>query len=452
LKKDLRHQKIDQISPSFCLAKWLQVTIDLKHGTNHSCHHPERHIIPTQLVESKPDVLHNTPFKKRQRKLMLEGTRPPECSYCWTVEDAPGEHISDRYIKSTDPWAFDSLEKIANLPWDQDINPTYVEVMFDSICNLSCSYCMADISTSIMKEMKEHGPYPVTDQQHRMSKHADRVDGEENVFQKAFWKWLPTLSEDLQVLRITGGEPLLSPQNDKLLDFFETHTFKKLELIVNSNLSMPREFVRGKLEKVRKLVDSKKVAGFELYTSLDAYDSAAAYIRSGLNHDLFWKNIELVHEIFPESQVVIMCAYNILSMGNFDQLINRVRSFKEKGYKLVLDLSYVKNPFYLRANLATDDLKQKLEGSYALMKSLCAQGVFSAHELSKLETVYNWVQVTSTQTDILRGRRDFYSFINEYDKRKKTSFLKTFPEYQSFYKTCHKVYEFTEADKLASKK
>lgn len=453
LKSDERYKKIDKISPSFCLAKWLQVTIDLKHGTNHSCHHPERHIIPKHLLENDPSVLHNTPFKKRQRKSMLEGVRPPECSYCWEVEDSPGENVSDRYIKSTDPWAYPSLDRIANLPWDSNVSPTYIELMFDSKCNLSCSYCMADISTSIMKEMDQYGPYPVTDKQHRMPKHSHRVDDDiENDYQKAFWKWLPTLKDELQVLRITGGEPFLSSQNDKLLDYLKTEKFTKLKLIVNSNLSLPKELVEKKLNKIIDLKKMGHILDFELYTSLDSYGDQAAYIRSGLNHDLFWKNIDLVFSLMPKIELVIMCTYNILSISKFDQLIEKVKAYKEKGQNLVLDLSYLKNPFYLRANLADEELKEKMQKSYSLIKSLVALGIFSHHELKKFENTYNWVMDKENQVDLVRGRRDFYSFINEYDKRKKNSFLSVFPEYEKFYKMCQKVFLFSEADIKAQNK
>ena len=96
---------INSVSPSFCLAKWLQVTIDIVNGTTNSCHHPQRHYIPIQELEKDPTALHNTNFKKEQRKMMLEGQRPPECSYCWDMEDL-GNQYSDRYIKSTDSWAW----------------------------------------------------------------------------------------------------------------------------------------------------------------------------------------------------------------------------------------------------------------------------------------------------------------------------------------------------------
>ncbi|MCX6102749.1 MAG: hypothetical protein NT000_05730 [Proteobacteria bacterium] len=78
--------ELDAVSPSFCAAKWKQVTVHLQNGLTHSCHHPVPHKIPLKELQLNPSALHNTEFKKQQRKLMLQGKRPAECDYCWRVE------------------------------------------------------------------------------------------------------------------------------------------------------------------------------------------------------------------------------------------------------------------------------------------------------------------------------------------------------------------------------
>ena len=106
---------LDSISPGFCLAKWTQVTLDLVHGTTHSCHHPKRHLIDINLIQKKPSALHNTAYKKKIRGEMLAGLRPSECEYCWNIEDTPGTHYSDRVIKSSDPWSLPHFKEVLAL-------------------------------------------------------------------------------------------------------------------------------------------------------------------------------------------------------------------------------------------------------------------------------------------------------------------------------------------------
>ena len=80
-------QQLDRVSPSLCLAKWKQVSLHLPTGLNNSCYHPPLHQIPIQEIGRTPAALHNTAHKKQQRRMMLAGTRPAECQYCWNMED-----------------------------------------------------------------------------------------------------------------------------------------------------------------------------------------------------------------------------------------------------------------------------------------------------------------------------------------------------------------------------
>ena len=84
-----------ELGPALCLAKWQQVSLHLNTGMNNSCYHPPLHRIPVESIGRGPGALHNTDHKKAQRKLMLSGQRPAECSYCWSMEDA--NKLSDRH-------------------------------------------------------------------------------------------------------------------------------------------------------------------------------------------------------------------------------------------------------------------------------------------------------------------------------------------------------------------
>ena len=151
---------LDGISPSMCLAKWKQVSLHLTTGKTNSCYHPPLHQIDASTLANNPSALHNTPYKKQQRKKMLEGDKPDECSYCWNIE-AQG-NLSDRHYRSGEPWAMKDFDNITKQPWDQDIIPSYVEVDFNHNCNLKCMYCSPQYSTAWEKEIEKHGAYPTS--------------------------------------------------------------------------------------------------------------------------------------------------------------------------------------------------------------------------------------------------------------------------------------------------
>jgi len=200
-----------ELGPALCLAKWKQVSFHLPTGLNNSCYHPPLHRIPVDAIGHNPGALHNTPHKKEQRKLMLAGVKPAECSYCWNME--AHNKLSDRHYRSGEPWAAIDFDKIKNSTGDEDVIPSYVEVNFNNVCNLACSYCSPQFSSTWQQETDRHGAYP-TLVPHNAPEHfsGDRKPipaREHNPYVEAFWAWWPTLYPELEHFRMTGGEPLL---------------------------------------------------------------------------------------------------------------------------------------------------------------------------------------------------------------------------------------------------
>ena len=54
---------------------------------------------------------------------MLEGGRPAECSYCWNVEDLGEDQVSDRMLRSSEPWALPLIEETKTIDWEADVYP-----------------------------------------------------------------------------------------------------------------------------------------------------------------------------------------------------------------------------------------------------------------------------------------------------------------------------------------
>ena len=63
--------KLDSVSPTFCLAKWNQVSLHLPTGLTNSCYHPPLHKIDAKKLKDNPAALHNTTEKLEQRQQML---------------------------------------------------------------------------------------------------------------------------------------------------------------------------------------------------------------------------------------------------------------------------------------------------------------------------------------------------------------------------------------------
>jgi hypothetical protein len=468
-KEKIQHYKkqLDEVGPGFCLAKWTQTTIHLQMGETHSCHHPATHKIPTGELKRNPSALHNTKFKKEKRKEMLEGERPSECDYCWRVEDTSNE-LSDRIYKSYEPWSREYLEEIKEGDWREDYNPKYVEVAFSNKCNFKCSYCGPSFSSAWVVESKKHGGYPTDDNfndikwledQGKMPFHHD----EYNPYVEAFWDWWPDLYRDLHTFRITGGEPLLSDDTWKVLDYIIDNENPNRELVlgINTNLGVPDKLIDKLIEKI-KIIESKGlVRELVLYTSADTSGEQADYIRNGFDWKQWRDNVDKVLSCTKRISVVCMSTFNALSIPRYQDLMYFIYEMKKKHNSadrywcpsIFLDSSYLRHPAHQAVNVLPKEWAKKVREYAAFGESLRTiktwdtpewepwYAGYTDIEIDKLSRIADWMEADHDEEQIKRSRSNFYRFFKAHDERRGTDFIKTFPEFENFWEECRKLNE-----------
>jgi len=439
---------MDALSPTFCMAKWHHTTIYLQTGETHSCYHPAPHKISIDEIENNPSALHNTRQKKFERAQMLEGERPNGCQYCWNIEDMGDEYISDRKERNSTIYTPERYEQIANGPWDQDINPEYLEISFGNECNFKCGYCHPKHSSSYYKEIKDFGPYDMV-KNHRNDIDWFEIYKEEgNPYVEAFWKWWPELSKTLSILRITGGEPLLQQSTWRLFDELERNPQPQLDLNINTNLGVKTVLVERLTEKINNLIDKKCIRGFKVFTSIDTWGPQAEYIRTGLDIDLWEHNLN-TYLLKTNQPITFMITFNILTVCNFNKLLEKILEWRgkyntENWQRIRFDTPYLKEPLQYDMNiLPKEDFMPYMEKH---LQFICDnlnnndKTQFSDMEYAKFERVVEYMRNTRYPDDkIKEGRRDFARWFVEYDRRRDLDFNKTFPELDKFMDLCNEL-------------
>ena len=291
--REWRDKNLNSISCSFCAAKWYNASLHLGHGFTNSCHLPLPHPIDLEEIKTNPSALHNTKHKKEMRRMMLTGVKPAECSYCWKIEDIGRGNISDRVYKSQ-IYKEEDIEALKHIPWDQDIPLKTVEVSFDRICNFACTYCNSGYSTTWGKDIKNNGPYQKFKTTSAGAYYADGSWSEtygkyagDNPYVNAFLEWWPELSQTLEEIRITGGEPSQSHNFWAFMETMKEYPSPNLRLAINSNLGLNQ----ATLDRLVNITHEVKVKEFDIYTSCEAYGEQAEYIRDGLKYDLGRENL-----------------------------------------------------------------------------------------------------------------------------------------------------------------
>ena len=441
---------MNELSPTFCLAKWHHTTIYLQTGETHSCYHPAPHKIPLEEIALDPSALHNTQQKISERAAMINGEKPSGCNYCWNIEAMGSEYISDRHERNASIFTEQRLGAIKANPL-APVNPQYIEISFGNECNFKCGYCHPKHSSAYHKEIKDHGPYTM------VKNHRNDIDWftvyEEDVnpYVEAWWRWWPEVRKTLTILRITGGEPLLQKSTWRLLDDLEQNPLPNLELNINSNFGVKPILIDRLVEKVNKLLDMGAIKDFKIFSSIDTWGEPAEYIRTGLDLTVWEKNLD-TYLTKTNRPITFMITFNILSVPSFTKLLNKILEWRvryngtdqNKWQRIRFDTPYLKEPLqYDMLILPKDEFMPYMKQHLAFIKDNLDdkdRTKFSELEYEKFRRVVDYMDSTNYTAEKLKeGRRDFYNWFTEYDRRRGTDFTKTFPELENFYYDCRTV-------------
>ena len=436
MNKDLEFKRtqLDTKSASFCAAKWYNATIWLGSGQTTSCHHPLPHQIDLEEIKTNPKAIHNTRQKKFEREQMQQGERPQGCEYCWKIEDIGADNVSDRVYKSK-IYSQDSLNTAFNTPCQQDVDLQTLEISFDRTCNFACSYCNPAFSTTWVKDIKNNGAYQnlESDGRNHFTHAHDSAQpygyGEFNPYVDAFWRWWESdLHRTLKELRVTGGEPLMSADMWKLLDWFKTnHGKSNTRLAINSNLC-PKD------ELMDKLIDaSHHIKHFDVYTSAEAVWGQAEYIRDGMNFKQWRNNMTRLIEQGSLDGLHVMCTINALSLDSLPELINMMVAWKQQyGQDYPnFTLNILRFPSFQSPVVLPLHIKQRAINKLKLQTEIYKQQLHDM-ELNQMNRLIHYLETVESPhagaDTVEKLQHDFKHFYQQYDQRRNKNFHNTFSE------------------------
>jgi hypothetical protein len=216
-------------------------------------------------------------------------------------------------------------------------------------------------------------------------------------------------------------------------------------------MNPPPEIFDKFLDKIKIIIDGKKVKNLKLYTSAEAHGKQAEYIRYGMNYDEWLSNIHKTYKKIPEIQFTIMSTYNILSVTTYTKFLNDILEIKNMYGRsdnlripMLVDIPYLRFPDHQSIFIIKKDMLNMVYDQVTYMyKNLeysnwpgTANQAFYEFEAEKLKRIYSLARdhKENEQTNI--SRRNFVAFIDEHDRRRGTNFIETFPELGDFYSFC----------------
>jgi organic radical activating enzyme len=396
----LRNQVFPIHTKTACQLKWNWSTIFLTTEETGSCHRTNHHKFDTEEFN-----FHNTPNKLEDRQRMLEGEWPKRgCEYCKNIEEAGG--ISDRITNLDFPGIHAPPELEIN-PRAVQVTPRILEVYFDNTCNLKCLYCGPHFSSLWNAENVKFGQ-PAFNKSTNIEKNKQKI-----------FEWLKVNGKHLTNFNILGGEPLYQRELDDCLDLFEQYPAPELKLQIFTNLNTKISHLTQVVERVKGLVDSDKLRGFEVTASLDCWGPQQEFVRYPLDLVSWEKNFEY---LLSQKWINLIVSSTVtpLTIKTLPDLLKKIQEWN-KIRPVYHYQNSVNSPSYMFidifGNIFADDFNQALE----------LKPTNTPEQLSSKEYLSGIAKQSNAASPNVVEITKLFDFLNEMDRRRSTSWQKIFP-------------------------
>jgi radical SAM protein with 4Fe4S-binding SPASM domain len=305
----------DNLPASFCSLPWTNISTDVNGSLRPCCKFAQPDIsneyqLPN-MKEGNLDVLWNDIRFQNLRQAFLDGKKPKECQSCWDEEAAGMRSFRVQ-------WARDKKVDTSKMVFEPiaTSGPRGMDLKLNNVCNLKCRICGPQASSTFLKEYQERLNVTLEGSDYWIS---NKILGTAN--EEVINKW----AEDLVHLEITGGEPMASPENIKILDLLiKSGKAKNISVLLNTN---------GTLYNKKFLDNILQFKEITLCLSVDDLGPRLEYERYPTEWDVIQENITKFLELKKDNKnlFLTLCptvsTFNIYYMTEYLEWANSMDIF-----------------------------------------------------------------------------------------------------------------------------
>lgn len=290
-------------SNTFCILPWTHVCVSTAGHVIPCCRYqaPKPNVSLDMLNDKGIEVLNTDDYKQIRRK-MLNGERIDQCKKCYFEEEnniySYRNYSNDIFSTQDQSIYTDNFKQIR-----------YIEISLDNICNLQCRMCSSRFSSKL-------NPRDQKLTQYDWNKHLYKVYKKLEVDYSFLDK--EDLSE-LKEIKLLGGEPFMSPNLLKFLDFIiQRSNPQNITLFIASNgTHIPNQDI---LERFKYFKTIKIIVSF------DSFSKANDYQRYGSSYLEIWNNIKTYVELIPNLELGTHSVISLYNANKLDVTINHLES------------------------------------------------------------------------------------------------------------------------------
>lgn len=374
---------------SFCPLPWINLSTDVNGSLRPCCRfkqpHESNEFQLPNLKEGRIDQLWNDERFQVLRQAFLDGKKPTECNSCWDEEAS--NNISFRQ----------TFAKFRNIPLPENYTtiaepPVAMDLKLNNVCNLKCRICGPIASSTFLKEYESRTNQKIADAGYWCSNKIIGTDSE-----PVFKEW----AENFLHIEMTGGEPMTSPENVKVLELLNSVPNREnIGVIINTNATYYNERIINKLLNFRRT---------QICLSIDDIGERIEYQRYPAKWSELLTNIEkykLLNDNYKNVDIVLFCTVSNLNIFYLEQYLNWAKNY---NVEIFWNLLYYE-PWYSIKNLPSD-IKHIITQKYSHIEEL--KGVTEFLNLEGVSSLFDQFKQEIKTLDLYRGQ----------------SFTQTFKEY-----------------------
>jgi MoaA/NifB/PqqE/SkfB family radical SAM enzyme len=251
------------MSNFYCAAPWRGLHINIR-GDVKTCCAGNPNMLGNLNTKTITEIL-NGPELTEIRSALRQGQTHPYCTHCMDRESKGGD--SERVWHNNINEGFDTTQAGTDYEY-----PTLLDIRWNSTCNLSCNYC---------------GPY---DSSKWAALKKIPVNNNARKYYQDVCNFIEHHNQHIQEVALVGGEPLLLPENERLLDVIPADAVVTIITNLNNPLENNRIF--------QKLAQHRRV-GWSM--SFDNVSDRFEYVRSGASWNLQLHNLDLVQDLMKNN-------------------------------------------------------------------------------------------------------------------------------------------------------
>ena len=282
-------------SKVFCMMPWVHTHI-WPNGNAFPCCMSDSDIVYGNLNDNSLEEIWNNEKYKKLRKNMLNEKESPECTRCYEMEKSNIWTLR----KNTNKYYISHWDRVETTQDDgsvEEVNMGYMDIRVSNICNFRCRTCGPELSSAWYEDhSKLYGQPPENPKMMNIANN------------EKFWNELQPLLLTVEEACWAGGEPIITEEHYKILDFWIENKMKDVRLRYTTNFSNLYFKKKSILEYWNSFKDVRIAA------SLDGMGKRGELIRAGMEWDVIEENRKQMLKECPDVYFEITPTVSIMNV------------------------------------------------------------------------------------------------------------------------------------------